>query len=450
MTTTTRSTVADDRAARAAALAERRRTRILAAAAGIDPTQYTGPMAHRADRPLTDAATDAPDAISEAARTGGDRIRAAAIADARRRDEWHRRHAYRLDANELLRRCAIAAERATVRAPEVDADAITSDLAVMVAERHGWEPVAADVSPAWLERRGVGIVQRERERAGRRVSADALTGSTADDLDRDAGSVWAAATGRSYDPTRTRDALAADVAANTLADRMGIYNPDARMALRAALAGWGSGKALAAALGVSAAAARKRLQRGRESVRDVYPTAGKLADAVMGAQLAGDATEPDRARLDPAARIAQAVLDSAADTTGGRGVAWRQRREPRHDQSGTPGGEWPILRKCDPGSRPGSADPHRRAVTIRARLDRPGGGSEPVLPVGALRRNWRGWTRPASLPVPYPSVAYAGRSLPVVQPVPVAITTGPVPAASYRPASRGRMGQRQWWMGEQR
>ena len=292
----------DDRDRRAAELAERRQLRA------------TGAMlsAQRAER----------ETLAQLASTGASERRARAeVLAAEQRDRIKRAHRWQLTSEQLLARCADAV--ASVRAATEDerADALAW-LILSVGKRHGWQPLSEDAQPSYLRRRAHGRILDERERAARREQlSDDDDGQDDDDdtltaedrLDalalRAGGSVWAA-----FTPT-TREATAAEVSADALADRLAQLTGEPlsgseRAAVMAALAGYGSGAELAGALGISAGAARKRLHDGRAKLRERFPTADALADALADAQRIGaDDDAPTAPRLTAAERAASRAVE---------------------------------------------------------------------------------------------------------------------------------------------
>ena len=169
-------------------------------------------------------------------------------------------------------------------------------LVLKVIERDGLSPSSERVQPSYLRRRAYGRILDERERAARRMSqladdddqgADDGEPLTAEDrLDalahRAGGSVW------SVFHAPTRDATAAEVSADALADRLAALTGEPlgnaeRSAILAALAGYGSGAELAGALGIGAGAARERLRYGPETCATASRRADALADALAAA-----------------------------------------------------------------------------------------------------------------------------------------------------------------------
>ena len=131
---------------------------------------------------------------------------------------------------------------------------------------------------------------------------------------RAGGSVW------SVFHAPTRDATAAEVSADALADRLAALTGEPlgnaeRSAILAALAGYGSGAELAGALGIGAGAARERLRYGREKLRQRFPSADALADALADAQRLGAADDDPRApRLGAADRAALTAVERTRRT----------------------------------------------------------------------------------------------------------------------------------------
>lgn len=241
----------------------------------------------------------------------------AARADVARRDAIARADQWQLTPEQLVSRALSAVERVSLRLSDDERDDALSYCLYRVAQRHGWQPASADVAPAWLEQLAAGRVLNERQRAARfdqlRDERDERDEWREDDEReaRDSASVWAQAGATSPDSDQGNGALrAVEVSADQLADALQAVtrqpiSASTRAALAAALNGYGSGTELAAALGISEGAARKRLHDGREWLRDHF-TRAQLADALA---LALSTLDSDRVRLTADQRAALAAVE---------------------------------------------------------------------------------------------------------------------------------------------
>lgn len=344
----------------------------------------------RAERRTADAdhadALDA-DALADAAEstTAAQRRARADVTAARRRDAWlAAQRGRRMDAHELLARCAAAAESVTGATDDERADVLGA-LLLGVGQRYGFEPPLVDadgrpaVADAWLARRAAGLIADARKRAERTRSLDAEREhheSETDALVAERPDAWQDALGRAPLAALRRDGLAAATSADRLAVRLGVargalLGVAERTLLAAALArpamadanGRKSSRAkrdrtaererggradalasaeIAAALGVSAATLRKRIHDGRRIVAGYWPDADALADAVADAQRLG-APDADTLALGAAERHAAGLVDAAAHRTAKRAaVESRRGRTPSRGVEHGGGGARPV------------------------------------------------------------------------------------------------------------
>lgn len=291
------------RADRGAALAERRRLRL----AELTNTR------HVAERDELRASSSALVVAAESAADRKRQRRAAASARevlaARQRDEWTQAHA---DAPMTALGLVALVVGVGDELPRVTDDERAESVAYMLAkigERYGWQPSAADVERGWLRARMAGRIADERQRAQRWIDSAAWA-AMADDDESDSDeraaaisrNVWSAFVA----PSATRELRAAEVGAEWLADQLGLASDDERLALTAALSDkHRQAPELAAALGISEAATRKRLSRGKAALRERYPSAAELIAAVREVQAADD----ERFTLSPELRAAAELID---------------------------------------------------------------------------------------------------------------------------------------------
>lgn len=209
-----------------------------------------------------------------------------------------------VSAGQLLARCRKAADAAVPRRAEHEREDLAADLAEYVAARHGWTPTRGKVRHGWL-------VQRARtlaaDRTGWRDQLGRLEAEAVADLDTTRPLLAAAS---------DMAPAVADADAEAFCEAFRL-DADQAAAIHAALGGHGSALALADALGISHAAARQRLARGRKRLRLVFPDPAALADALadFDASMGDRDLDPDRPHLDAATRAARWLLDYLAPTT---------------------------------------------------------------------------------------------------------------------------------------
>lgn len=233
-------------------------------------------------------------AIDRRARTAAD---IAAVLAARAADE-------RLTEGQLVTRCRWVVGRMKGLDADTAAD-LTGDLLAYVGERFGWTPRKSEVTGEYLRLWALRDLSRKYTDGPATVSLD--TAADAAD-DTAAGSLLDAERRAGVDHVTP----AADPDAADLAQALECTPAEAD-AITAALSGWGSAMLAGDAWGISYAAARKRLQRGRDALRARFPHAGSLAAAVTDAcAITADPANPSRADIAPAARAARRAVEAVS------------------------------------------------------------------------------------------------------------------------------------------
>lgn len=298
------------RAERSAELAERRRMRL---------AELTS-QRHREERDDLRAAHGS--ALSAAAghaqrikRERKRRENERELVATRQRDEWQRAHG---DAPLTSDRLVWLAMSVSAELPNVSDDERAESVAwllLRIGQRHGWNPPAGKCERGFMRRRMLGHVSDERAAAERRNdsrawAAMAEPAESADDLaERVSANVWAAFTA----PPLLGELRAASIGADYLSDALGIVDADARLALTAALSDrHRQAPELAASLGIAESAARKRLQRGRDALRERWPSAAALVAEVAAVQ-AED--ESGQVQLSAELRAAAGIVDAVKCAT---------------------------------------------------------------------------------------------------------------------------------------
>lgn len=383
------------------------------------------------DEPAEPAAPVSPLAAASSTRKGRDGAKQ--LAEVKLRDAWKRRAAYPLTGAELLQRC----ERAVPRdADDQERDDCAAWLVMRVIEREGPAPAASACSPAYLERKAWGYVKEARTRSAQRAwREDSLSDfSESEDADEWQGrrrrSPWAAAA--ASDPMIAPDARASERAGEaisaSLAETHGLrtLTDSEDLAIRAALAGWGSGPQVSAALGISAGAARKRLTDGRARLRARYVGAetSTAIGAATAAQLPG--ALPDVPREDGYGETIPSVRREARD--GARAL----RSDVTHALTSADTDEpttyraaaaLPGLREVVEAERARQALPGKVAAATALRRSRPVSRHAEPYRLGRRATPGEGRTRPRGAPVAAPSTANARRvAEPGARPMPLPAT----------------------------
>lgn len=300
-------------AQRSAELAERRRLQLVALTHERHAAERdTLRAAH------SDALRAAADSAVQVRRERKRRERERELVAARQRDEWKRAHALApMTPFALLSLVVNVSE--TLRATTDDERSETVAWALArIGTRHGFTPSATDVERSWLARIMSARILDERQRAERRNDsrawASVMEADDADERDSQAErtrtNVWSAFQA----PPLIRAASAASIGADYLADALGIAGEDERLALTAGLSEQHrNAPALAAALGITESATRKRLERGRVALRERWPSAAELVAEVASVQ--ADESESEHVRLSAAERAAGELVDAARQRT---------------------------------------------------------------------------------------------------------------------------------------
>lgn len=263
-----------------------------------------------------DALRAAADNAAKVKRERRRRDREQAVTDARRRSEWERVNALApMTPLALLTLLADCAER--LPASDDERNEVVAQMAARIGAKHGWEPSAAKVSRGYVTASMTRLLENARIRDLRRLDRDAWAAMAEADSDtadakaaRIRENVWSAFVA----PPLIRSLSAAEVGADWLADALGIDDDDARLALTAGLSDQHrQAPALAAALGVSEAATRKRLERGRSALRERYRSATALTAALADVQ--AEAAAGEYVRLSAAERAAAELVDACKQRT---------------------------------------------------------------------------------------------------------------------------------------
>lgn len=299
---------------RSAALAERRRLRLVALTHERHAEQRDSLRAAHSD-----ALRAAADSAVKVRRERKRRQRERELVAARQRDEWKRAHALApMTPFALLSLVVNVSE--TLRGTTDDERSETVAWALArIGTRHGFTPSATDVERSWLARIMSARILDERQRATRRNDSQAWAAvmderdddeSGADAADRIRANVWSAFQA----PPLIRAVSAASIGADYLADALGIAGDDERLALTAGLSDQHrQAPALAAALGITESATRKRLERGRSALRERWPSAAALVAEVAAVQ--ADDSEREHVQLSAAERAAGDLVDAARQRT---------------------------------------------------------------------------------------------------------------------------------------
>lgn len=159
-------------------------------------------------------------------------------------------------------------------------DDLTQETAIKCARYRGWEPQASRVSVEYLQliaasnrrdlKRWQDVQDSRSERLDARQDADLGDDSPAPENRHDALQTWLGDNAKPTDATYGEIAAALGCPATS----------PAADAVMAAISGYGSAVDLAAARGYSVSYAENRLSRGRKWLRERYPTAGQLVDAL--------------------------------------------------------------------------------------------------------------------------------------------------------------------------
>lgn len=315
---------------------------------------------------------------------------AADIAAARTADD-------RLETSQLVHRCEWIVGQLRGLDPDT-ADDLTADLLAYAGERFGWTPRKGEVTGEFLRLWAVGMLRdRYTDRIGRSGLRGLDTAAADTDTDSESRGVLAEAEARAgaLQVTPAPDPAAADIAA-----ALDLTDAEAD-ALAAALSGWGSAMDAANVWGCSYAAARKRLQRGRDALRRRYPAARDLAAAVAEAiaELPDPAADSGRMALDirPAApqrvsapRPAAAPAKRSADVL--RFIADAERYTAARRTPDGHGSAADVLRFIDRSEvrqAIASATPDRSAL--------PMGGGIAKGSAAALPDVWRGHDLPVAI-----------------------------------------------------
>lgn len=158
---------------------------------------------------------------------------------------------------------------------------LTSEVRLVLARRHGWNPPLSALDRPLLARTASALYRDNRQRwadvKDASAATDAEEGNAADAATRtDAAACWGG---------ERLPAAAADW--REVCDGLAVaHDSPEGVAIYAALSGYGTGAALATALGITEATARKRLQRGRERLARRFKNPDALADALADADLA--------------------------------------------------------------------------------------------------------------------------------------------------------------------
>lgn len=192
----------------------------------------------------------------------------------------------RLTEEQYLERTLRAVRTALPRLSEQEQEDIASEVRLVFARRHGWLPMSGDVRMPFLTARAASVWKDKRRQIAD-VECDSSLDAPTVDADSEgeetpAGSFLADAAGLHVG--------AGDAEWRRVADALdcptGSADADAVMC---ALAGYKSGVELATLRGMTTQGAYNRLDRGRKRLRERYPDAQDLADALA---LADAADEP--------------------------------------------------------------------------------------------------------------------------------------------------------------
>jgi DNA-directed RNA polymerase specialized sigma24 family protein len=291
-----------------------------------------------------------------------------------------------LTERQYLDRTLHAVRVALPRLSEQEQEDVASEVRASVARRHGWLPMSGDVRMPFLTSRAVSVWKDKRRQIADVECDSSLDAPTVDaDSENDetpAGSFLADSAGLHVGAGDAEWRKVADA----LACPTGSADADAVMC---ALAGYKSGVELATLRGMTTQGAYNRLDRGRKRLRERYPDAQELVNALA---LADAADEPltagpvladgrinpftgepmnatpvydERVRLLPGHAYARTVLDTLGMTTAGAPVRVdidpiraeqreRQERKLRAEQErvrtmarSTPGSTPAVLRYLD-------------------------------------------------------------------------------------------------------
>lgn len=304
--------------ARSADLAERRRLHLVALTHAAHVEERDALRAAH-----TDALRAAADSATKVRRERKRRERERELVAARQRDEWKRAHALApMTPYALLALTVDCAENLGVQATEDERSETVAWALARIGARHGFAPSATDVERSWVKRIMRVRILDERKRIARRNDSRAWEAVMSDWDDSGAGdegftrddairnNVWHAFQA----PALIRSASAAGIGADYLADALGIAGEDERLALTAGLSeSHRQAPALAAALGISESATRKRLERGRSALRERWQSASDLVAEVASVQAAE--SEREYVQLTAAERGAADLVDVARQRT---------------------------------------------------------------------------------------------------------------------------------------
>lgn len=192
---------------------------------------------------------------------------------ARDRDATAREQDRPLTPDAFRDRCLSAVRWALPNLPDGWHEDVAQDLALNVAQRHGWTPRPSDVARTFLGKRAVAL-WRDRPTALQPSRADSLNVPAGDGGDADRTDFLTAASGAA-------DRTPLDVGADAVADALLLTHKWDRAAVAVALSTAHGGKGDAVAqvadqLGVTLGSAEVQLTRARKRIRDAFPTAADL------------------------------------------------------------------------------------------------------------------------------------------------------------------------------